>query len=139
MTLPSADRGEYVFRGFLIRAALHENGLSAQFTVWPCVPADTDGEVWIKDSFVSDDDDAVFADYEVEKGNFLNGFVKWDGCSNWTFGDPDCMMHFCELSECESIGPLMRELYTKAAELMGEKAETYWTKDCVRQPEKAER
>jgi hypothetical protein len=50
----------------------------------------------------------------------LDGWIKWDGCSNWTFGRPvpGSMVHFCGKAEAVGIGDLMRRLYEIAAEWM---------------------
>lgn len=46
---------------------------------------------------------------------FLSGFVKWDGCSNWDFGEGS--IHFCDVDSAAEIGELFRKLYAWAKEL----------------------
>lgn len=51
----------------------------------------------------------------------LDGFVKWDGCSNWRFSPNDrdnYAFHFCTVKQAEDIGRLLRRLYEIAAEMM---------------------
>lgn len=48
----------------------------------------------------------------------LSGAVKWDGCSNWTFGSPEIMLHFCTRDELAGIGTLLVRLYDLAAEMV---------------------
>lgn len=47
---------------------------------------------------------------------FLEGDIKWDGCSNWDFpGVADCMLHFCDLKQASGIGRLMQRMYEIAS------------------------
>jgi hypothetical protein len=52
-------------------------------------------------------------------GNSLlcEGHIKWDGCSNWKFGE-GYSLHFCSIDEAESFAKLMPDLYKWAAEIM---------------------
>jgi hypothetical protein len=53
----------------------------------------------------------------VEAGLFLEGHIKWDGCSNWYFTKQDyCMLHFCGRSEAIALGKLMDRMYSIANE-----------------------
>jgi hypothetical protein len=53
----------------------------------------------------------------TEAERFLHGSIKWDGCSDWHFDiQDDCMMHFCDVQEAESLGQLLRLLYEIAAD-----------------------
>lgn len=44
---------------------------------------------------------------------FLEGFVKWDKCSNWLFKDnqQDMMLHFCDRQTLINIGTLLGRLH----------------------------
>jgi len=42
---------------------------------------------------------------------FIEGFIKWDGCSNWSFHTEDCMAHFCGRKDATSIGRLLDRLF----------------------------
>lgn len=120
MTIPSVERGEHVFDRFLVREALHENGLSVQFNVWQCVPSDvSDGSVWIKGGIISESDDEVFSDSEIEK--IIEGTVNWEGCANLMMSGGG-FAHFCEWEDAVAIGPLMRHVHERALTLMGDKA-----------------
>lgn len=55
----------------------------------------------------------VYADDEVA---FCEGFVKWDGCSNWNFGEQ--MIHFCGADEARGLGELFHRIYELAAEII---------------------
>lgn len=43
---------------------------------------------------------------------FLRGWIKWDGCSEITFGqDGDGLIHFCGKSSYDDLGNVMREVW----------------------------
>jgi hypothetical protein len=50
---------------------------------------------------------------------FLEGSVKWDGCSNWKFNDGDCMLHFCGYQHATSLGRMMARMYEITQAEMG--------------------
>lgn len=41
---------------------------------------------------------------------FLQGHIKWDGCSNWSF-EEETMVHFCGFKHATSLGRLMGRMY----------------------------
>lgn len=43
---------------------------------------------------------------------YISGSVKWDGCSNWDFGDG--FGHFCSATEAFETGELFAHLYEEA-------------------------
>jgi hypothetical protein len=45
------------------------------------------------------------------------GYIKWDGCSNWKFGE-GYSLHFCGIDEAESFAKLLPDLYRWADEIM---------------------
>ncbi len=60
-----------------------------------------------------------FAESLEDAHVYLDGFVKWDGCSNWTFAGELCPpLHFCDKQEAVNIGELLARLYDWAAELI---------------------
>lgn len=74
----------------------------------------TDVIVWR----LKDDRQAFTADITKARC-FLNGDVKWDGCSNWYFNQQDnAMLHFCSLREIEAISAIMKECWELAAGLI---------------------
>lgn len=44
----------------------------------------------------------------------IEGHIKWDGCSDWSFGQ----MHFCCMRQGQNIGVVFERLYRLAAEIM---------------------
>lgn len=57
----------------------------------------------------------------ASKGDpFAKGFVKWDGCSNWTFHTIDCMFHACDRERLVAIGEILSRCWDASAALMPE-------------------
>ena len=56
----------------------------------------------------------------VEKARqYLHGYVKWNGCSNWAFDeDKICMLHFCERNELNQISQVMIACWDWTKELL---------------------
>jgi len=51
----------------------------------------------------------------------IEGYIKWDGCSNWDFPlEPGTThpLHFCSHQQIKSFGYMFSSLYEWAAELM---------------------
>jgi hypothetical protein len=44
----------------------------------------------------------------------LSGFIKSDGCSNWTFHENDTMVHFCGAKDAMALFRLIEHLYETA-------------------------
>ena len=50
-------------------------------------------------------------DYCGEKPDWIvEGFVKWDGCSNW-MTNPSCMQHFCGREQILTFGETLGRCY----------------------------
>jgi hypothetical protein len=67
-------------------------------------------------------------EYEDENGpvkdeQFAHGFVKWDGCSNWSFHHGSCMFHSCDRERLSAIGDILAMCWDRSAELM---PDTWW-------------
>ena len=45
----------------------------------------------------------------------IAGTVKWDGCCNWQT-NPDCMAHFCQLSDLDELREFFNRVYALAAQ-----------------------
>jgi hypothetical protein len=54
-------------------------------------------------------DQLIYAESEI------SGSVKWDSCSNWNLGPPDCMAHFCGYDTMQRFGLILLEMYKIAA------------------------
>jgi hypothetical protein len=80
-------------------AELHENGLSVAFKVFDRIDFDGPAVGW-------------------------HGFVKWDGCSNWSPGDEDenVMAHFCDEGAERAFGEMLVTLRREALRIMGDNA-----------------
>jgi len=49
---------------------------------------------------------------------YINGFIKWDGCSHFWFGDEDGYIHICGADEFEKHNKLMTYVYNEANEMI---------------------
>lgn len=63
----------------------------------------------------------VLTDQEIA----LEGYVKWDGCSNWSYATAECMAHYCGVRGLKQFFDMHLHLYELAAELMGELGTEY--------------
>ena len=54
---------------------------------------------------------------------YLDGFVKWDGCTELNMGQP----HWCGAGGYENHILLLAHIYKRAFELMGREPEDEWT------------
>ena len=54
---------------------------------------------------------------------FLEGDVKWDGCSNLSFRCDGVALHFCGAEQAGNIGKMLVALYDIAEEMMPQLAE----------------
>jgi hypothetical protein len=67
----------------------------------------------------------IYNDYEYTNDGpqpdnvLVTGYVKWDGCSNWWFGDPEYCecFHGCERKHMLDIGQVMAECWDWTKEL----------------------
>lgn len=60
----------------------------------------------------------VSGDNNGEIEPMFEGYVRWDGCSNWNIPDGYYQIHFCSKKQAENLGKLLGALYEWAAELM---------------------
>ncbi len=51
---------------------------------------------------------------------FIQGFTKWDGCSNFSFPD-DAMLHICNVDEMKDVGVIFDQVYEMAKEMLADK------------------
>lgn len=51
---------------------------------------------------------------------FATGYVKWDGCSNWTFYTESCMHHACSHGMLIDIGDILGKCWDASKQLMPE-------------------
>lgn len=52
---------------------------------------------------------------------YMEGHIKWDGCTNYTFpAQNDCMLHECSRKGAKAVAQIWDRLYDLAAERMTE-------------------
>lgn len=81
---------------YLANATVHENGLSVSFD--------------------------IYKDALPEPRLVADGFVKWDGCSNWST-TANHMIHFCDLDDIDRFALALKKCYDVASELMAGEAD----------------
>lgn len=75
------------------------------------------GRILFQDGNVSRDRYSTTAMSEAEV--FMEGDIKWDGCSNWSFYPADnCAIHFCGADDAAKLGELFKRLYEEAEHLI---------------------
>ena len=90
-----------------------------QFKVYEISTISDDGFEYLRDDWDSSADHvANIEDAEV----YVEGFVKWDGCSEYHFGH----LHFCCPRDSKAHIALMEYLYKRAFEVMGRDPEEEW-------------
>lgn len=52
---------------------------------------------------------------ESDKSKYLEGYIKWDGCSHFSFGDDNGYLHLCGKSYIDEVGKVL-EAFWKLAE-----------------------
>lgn len=51
---------------------------------------------------------------------FADGFIKWDGCSNWSFQTEQCMFHACDRERLVAVGEALAKCWDESAVIMKE-------------------
>ena len=68
-----------------------------------------DGSMW----YSTDIEDGTA---EFEKATrFIEGFIKWDGCSHCWFGDDEGYLHLCGAKDLASVGWVLHEMFRIAS------------------------
>jgi hypothetical protein len=106
--------GNYlVFYQFLYSHKLVVDFVAVQITGWSVADST------IPVCYEEDCEDPLLAEV------FVEGFVKSDQCSNWTFNDKDCMLHLCDQASVLEVGTLLAAMYDIAKIEIGSK----WIED----------
>lgn len=71
---------------------------------------------------IGDKGDQEFVDTIEQADWYLDGFVKFDGCSQFDMGD----QHLCGLQGYQKHIALLQYIYTRAFELMGREPDEVW-------------
>ena len=60
-------------------------------------------------------DFAIFDNHCVTETSDISGWMKWDGCMDWT--TDDCYFHFCDLDDVMSFSVLFKEIRERCIKL----------------------
>lgn len=89
--------------------------LVVDFKVYPVRGESEDGER----IYECGDDGSGFTRHVELANDYLHGFVKWDGCSNWYFDEQDtCMLHFCGVNMVQDLMSVMCHCYEVAEDVL---------------------
>jgi hypothetical protein len=78
----------------------------------------TDVRVFLRKGWTSFHEETTNLD---EAEVFVEGSIKWDGCSNLTHGVDGRCIHSCSREEAMKIGALIGRLYDIARDMMGDR------------------
>lgn len=88
---------------------------SVSFKVWRCDQCGNEGVTAGAKALLIDSCNGLM-DEKSDDELFLDGHVKWDGCSNFHF--PDSCYHFCRVKDAAAVGVLLQRLYEHAAAVL---------------------
>lgn len=100
--------------GYTVKAEAHD--YYVDYTVYQIDGVDGDKPLWHKKGAEST---PSYVETLEEAEVFLNGSVKWDGCSNWSLDamQKDVMMHSCDREGLVAVGEVMARCWDLTATL----------------------
>jgi hypothetical protein len=110
---------EDIFGEFGFRVVWETDGFSAKFKVYEITGRDNIGALFNLADWRGPFDKTPT---EVEAEVYLDGFIKWDGCTEVVAAD----YHWCGPDGYQKHQYLLYYLYNKAFELMGREPEEKW-------------
>lgn len=113
---------EQIGDDFGVTVRYEVDGASVKFFAAEVTGVQEDGTkfYWRKGADSSMGDTSDFNDAE----RYIDGMVKWDGCSHYNFGDENGYLHLCGAADIEKLGNVVETIYERCGELMKEQ-ETY--------------
>lgn len=99
--------------GFSVVATLGENKHFVEFLAYKHLTETTFKTDPPIRTFIADDSEVCDIPTEdIENAEiYLEGTIKFDGCSNWDFKTDEELKHFCSVEKVEEFGELMRRTY----------------------------
>ena len=77
---------------------------NCEFLIYEINSQDDENYYWLKDGAMSSMEETVSL---INAEIYCDGWVKWDGCSDWSFGD----YHFCSKEQAMRVGIIMGIAY----------------------------
>lgn len=103
--------------GFSVVAEHREIWLYVEFKVYEQAGIGSDGTHYF--SIEEDNGESLREDKIEDADVFLNGSVKWDGCSNWMFDEQERgWIHACSRDDLVNMGEVMARCRDLAATLL---------------------
>lgn len=87
---------------------------------------DSSAEFLVQQSTHIDIEECLTNPWDDREDTYLRGYVKWDGCCNFWFGNDDGYHHFCGARELQQMRGLLKKLYSLASEIMGKELDEPW-------------
>lgn len=117
------DKRVEVFKdiNYAVRCECGHDALRVSFAAFSIYGITGDGEVL----YSQKGNDVVPVSSLDEAEPFVSGDVKWDGCSNFWFGDQeqDTMIHKCSREGLVAIGVLLSRCWDIAHRMLGERSD----------------
>jgi hypothetical protein len=108
MAKSSAERRDFPELEFAVVIAPDE--YFVEYKIYEIVANDFDGKPLFQRAGSHFHPDPVERLDEAEV--YLEGSVKWDGCSNWNLDDPSGgLRHFCSREQLENVGKILAACY----------------------------
>lgn len=100
--------------GFGITVRYEVDGPSVKFFAAEVTGVEENGVqyYWRKGAKSSEDDTTDFNDAE----RYIDGSVKWDGCTHINFGDENGYLHLC--GDVDTLANALKVIYERCGELM---------------------
>lgn len=103
--------------GATVRYLLNEYGVAVDFFAAEITGREGDSNkplYWRKGADSSSDHTDDFSQAE----RYVEGSVKWDGCSHVSFGDEYATLHVCGRADCDKLALILATIYERCGELI---------------------
>lgn len=104
--------------GVMVRYTLHENLLSVSFYAAEIIGQMVDpnpGQLLYPRK--GEDCSADTSNFD-EAERYVDGFVKWDGCAHYYFGDDNGYLHLCGPESVAKLSNLLPVIFQRCGEIM---------------------
>lgn len=111
------DENIRYFEDLCFAVVATEHSASVEFKIFDVISWSEDGPIYQRKGSDRTDPISELENAEV----FADGFVKWDGCSNWLFNqgeDSQSMIHGCTRGDIARIGAVLSACWDWAKELL---------------------
>ena len=103
--------------GATVRYLLNDYGVAVDFFAAEILGREGDTNkplYWRKGSDSSEDNTSNFSDAE----RYVEGSVKWDGCSHVSFGDENGYLHLCGRADFDKLAEVLTTIHERCGEII---------------------